>query len=336
MFYDELLIDCFHRVQWFQSHKKKATYRALDPFLRMTHTSSFSFFFCICRIECRYWPGDSLHSLDTEFKPSLQKSVQQPVCSKNHLCCLLGRLVHRWTKWETSQNQLPRWDWGSQTKVNGSVLTHSGNNAWTRDGPSKCSFWLLPKKVQKAMKLGQGSQNWSFSVKLQMIWSLSQERASCSKPCPDHTFISSLALLFQLCTTEEVQGTPEQEGRTLSNYPSSCTAKGVCAQHEARPSAQGWGPGEGSSLQAVPDTWSVPVAPGGVPWGITHGTGQTVVELFTWQLPALWWELDSSYPPVAVSCGDPCACCWPQKETSRTDWLRGVEEGCFGIYLLQM
>lgn len=148
----------------------------------------------------------------------------------------------------------------------------SGNNVWTRDGPSKCLFWLLPKKVQKAVKLGQGSQRWSFSVRLQMIWSLSQERASCSKPCPDHTFISSLALLFQLRTTEEVQGTPEQEGGTLSNYPSSCTAKGVCAQHEARPSAQGWGPGEGSS-----------VAPGGVPWGITHGTGQTVVELFTLQ-----------------------------------------------------
>lgn len=41
------------------------------------------------------------------------------------------------------------------------------------------------------------------------------------------------------------------------------------------------------------------------------------------QLPALWWELDSSYPPVAISCGDPCACCWPQKETSRADWLWG-------------
>lgn len=69
--------------------------------------------------------------------------------------------------------------------------------------PSGC----LPEEVQKAMKLGQDSQSWSFSVKLQMIWSLSQEKASCSKPCP--AFVSSLAFLIQFC--KEVQGTPEQE-----------------------------------------------------------------------------------------------------------------------------
>lgn len=112
-------------------------------------------------------------------------------------------------------------------------------DAWNRDGPSKSSFWLLPEEVQKAMKLGQDGQGWSFSVKLQMIWSLSQEKASCSKPCPDHAFVSSLAFLSQLCKTEEVQRTPEQEGQTLSDYPSNCTAKGVHAPHEARPSAQG-------------------------------------------------------------------------------------------------
>lgn len=121
------------------------------------------------------------------------------------------------------------------------------------------------------MKLGQDRQSWGFSVKLQMMWSLSQEKASCPKPCPDHTSISSLALLFQLCKTEEVQGTPEQEGQTLSNYPPSCTAKDVCAQHEAKPSAQTWAPGEGSLLPAVPES---SVAPAGVPWGITHGPAQ--------------------------------------------------------------
>lgn len=167
----------------------------------------------------------------------------------------------------------------------------SGINAWTWNRSSKSSFWLLPEKVQKALKLGQKSQSWNFSVTLQMIWSLSQENTSCSMPCPDRTFISSLALLFQLCKSEEVQGTPEQEGQTFSNFHSNCTAKGVCAQQEARPPAQRWGPGEGSLLQSAPDS---PVAPGGVPWD----TGQTLEELCTFQLPALWWELHTSYTPV--------------------------------------
>lgn len=68
-------------------------------------------------------------------------------------------------------------------------------------------------------------------MKLHMMCSLSRKRQAAQSHA--HTSISSSSLLLQLCKTEQVQGTTEQEGQTLSNYPSNCTAKGVCGQHEA-------------------------------------------------------------------------------------------------------
>lgn len=160
------------------------------------------FFFLFCKIECRCWPGNSFHWSDTECKPRAAcKSLSSSLCAAKPTCaaCLADLSTGEQSE---EQGKISCPDRIRETKQRLVGLCWPwcvSGDAWNRDGPSKNSFWLLPGEVQKAMKLGQDSQSWSFSVKLQMIWSLSQEKASYSKPCSDYTFVSSLAFLFQLC-----------------------------------------------------------------------------------------------------------------------------------------
>lgn len=132
------------------------------------HQQLFSFALW-SRIEFRCWPGNSLHWSGTACEPRAAcKSLSSSLCAAEPTCAVCLADLTTGEQSEEQAKSAAQVGLGKPNK--GQWVCADWCNAWTRDGPSESSFWLLPEKVQKAMKLGQDSQSWRFSVKLQMMW----------------------------------------------------------------------------------------------------------------------------------------------------------------------
>lgn len=147
-------------------------------------------------------------------------SPQQPVWRKCHLCCLLGRCVHRWGKWGMSPNQLPWWHWGQQAKVNRSLLARVflgimlGLGMGHQKAHSDCSLERYWKPWNLARTVRAEAFQWNH--KWYGLWAKQRQAVQ------SHAQTTLLSALWLYCTSsaklKKCRGkTLEEEGWTLSN-----------------------------------------------------------------------------------------------------------------------
>lgn len=298
-------------MQWFQIHEKKAAYRALDPFWEWPTPATF--LFCFVLVELSAGVGLGIHPAGQTLNVNqglLAKVCPAACVQQNPLVLPVWQTCPQVNKVRSKQNQLPRWDWGSQTKVRGSVLTGVflgvmlGLGMGHQKAHSGCSLKRY-KKPWNLVRTGRaGDFQWNcrwcghWARKRQAVQSHAQTIllsppwlycSSCAKLKKCRRLQSRKDKLWVIVPPTAKQGALVPTMRPSHQHRGEHLGKGACFQH---------------SLRAL---WLLEEFSEGLLMALL-GAGDL-------HFAALWWELHSSYPPWdCLSWGDPCACCWPPKE----------------------
>lgn len=242
-------------------------------------------------------------------KGCLQKSVQQPVCSKTHLCCLFGRLDHRWTKWGASKISC-QVGLGKPSKGQGVCADWcvSGSNAWTRDGPSKSHSGCSLKRYKKPWNLARTGRAGDFQWNCRWCGHRARKRQAVQSHAQT-ILLSAPCLYCSSCAKlKKCRGLQSRKGKLwviiLPVAQQRVFVPSMRPSHQHRREHLGRGACFQQSLRAL---WLLQEFP--------EGSLMALLSAGTLDFAALCWELHSSYPPWdCLSWGDPCACCWPPKE----------------------